>query len=139
VRLSLIAYVRWFDSTASTNQYLVNMNYTLNIGLGNNPLDSVDICVQLRKLGLTVTDVDIQKTKETSNWSPEEVLIADIEADMYPSELKVILQRACVITEQDAIAFMAVYEVVPNQGHIAFHPEYKEEIYTFNPQYFKTL
>jgi hypothetical protein len=115
------------------------MNYTLNIGLGNNPQTFYEVCVTLRKLGLKVIEIEVQKTEETSNWSPEEVLIADIEADMYPSELKVILQRACVITEQDAIAFMAVYEVVPNQGHIAFHPEYKEEIYTFNPQYFKTL
>lgn len=115
------------------------MNYTLNIGLGNNPLDSVDICVQLRKLGLTVTDIDIQKTEQASDWSPEEVLIADIEADMYPSDLKVIIQRACVITEQDAIAFMAVYEVVPNQGHIAFNPDYTGNTYAFNPKYFKTL
>ncbi len=115
------------------------MDYTLNIGLGNNPLDVVDICVQLRKLGLTVIDIDVQKTTSTSDWDAEDVLIADVEADMRPSELELILNRLCVITEQDAIAFRANYDVVPYQGGMAFHPNYTGEQYKFNPQYFKTI
>lgn len=114
------------------------MNYTLNIGLGNNPLDSVDICVKLRELGVTVTDIDIQTTKE-SNWCEEQVVVVDIETELTPSDLYLLIERMCVITEQETIAFRANNKTTPYMGYIAYHPSYTGEFYEFNSQYFKTI